>query len=227
MPRLILNRGLLPIHHLLHSFILLCLLTSGAHSQFNQDLTKNTAGTWWQPGGAWGITTFTVKSAPPSPSTVVLTSTRADNGLVVVSTTTHSAATIPILVYNCAWMPYICSKVRSWMTDNNKAWNVDGTYEFTYDATGSAPRRRGGGLSSKGNAKLRRRETCELSKGPWKQNNVFGTCGVNAPCNVFSDKGTFPGGNVIVDKQYKLIQGLLPGQTSGLYWSYDEFPSAS
>lgn len=215
-----------------------------ALGQFAQVTEKDTAGhTWYYPDGAAGAK-ITVRSDPPTGTVTYATtetsvSTDANgapvldaagktiSNIITTSTTTVVAGrTIPTLVYNCEFMPWICKNIQNHI-DNVKAYKFDSNGLMKLHAD----------INSEGRVQSRRKQTCGTIKAStWKQGGFPANCVSAAKdqkitkvvSNEFPDLAA-----VSQDNLPEVIRGPPDANDptkfstfSGLVWTCDEFPSA-
>lgn len=242
--------------HVLSSFIhwsLLSVFIGGVASQYNQKLTTIApTATSWYPWGAdaGGVPLdangnpdpnagITVRSNPPSGTVTITTTslevTTAAGGAVGTATHTGTTTTdiqgrsIPTLVYNCEFMPFICRNIQNHI--NNKGdykFDAKGLMELHVDINDPGPK-------DKKRADFRRKETCQKASSPWKKGGFPKKCAsVKADLGISEvSSNLFPNLDAVsMDKMPQVVKGppdpADPNKTlfSGLLWTCDEFPSA-
>lgn len=202
--------------------LLYCIALTPVVSQYNQFTTSVAPGTTlWYPDGNGNGNSYTVRSDPPSGTVTITTSGTA------TTTTVINGRSIPTLVYNCEFMPFICKNIDNHI-QNQGDWKFDsnGLMKLHVDVTGQ------------GNNDVRRDGTCENKsrrnpslyhqKGyPNNCKNIGSTTGIST---LYSKFFSLPVSSV--DKQPQIILGP-PDPTdptknlfSGLVYTCDEFPSA-
>ena len=198
-------------------------------AQYNQFTSLISPGhTSWYPLGNGVAPSFTVLSDLPT-GTVTLTD--ATGG---TTTTVISGRTIPTLVYNCAFMPFICKNIANHVK-NHGDWKFDanGLMKLHVDVTGQVDT-----TGTKSNSDRRRDGTCEnkskknpslyaAQKFPNECKNVATLEGIST---LYSKYFTLPVNSV--DKQPIIVLGPADPTDntknlfSGLVYTCDEFPSA-
>lgn len=201
---------------------ILLTIISPISCQYNQFVTTVAPGsTSWYPNGNGNGVAYTVRSDPPS-GTVTVTTDLASGA---TGTAVIPARSIPTLVYNCKYMPFICKNIENHVA-NQGDWKFDsnGLMELHLDVVGED------------NNEKRRRQTCKNKRSlyglkgyPKKCDSIGSITGIDT---VWSKQ--FPLGLPAksVDKQPKIILGPVDptdpnkNYASGLMYTCDEFPSA-
>lgn len=225
-------------------YLQLAVITPIAAKFYTKEVTTIAPGNtqYWPFGAINGATgqglVVTVRSDPPDGTVTVTTSAaslQSDGAGAVTATTTttgtfttiiNPARSIPTLVYNCAFMPFICKNIANHVANQgNFKFDANGLMKLHLD------------MNTARN-KNRRKGVCESPKFLWKAGGFPQKC-IDAKTDlgiptVYSNEYTLDAESV-----HKAMAEIIKGPVdptdptgqrhlfSGLKWTCDEFPSAS
>lgn len=164
-----------------------------------------------------------MRSDAPDPVTITITQVQPGNGNVIVITSTNPPMAIPTLVYNCAFMPFICRNVANYMQAQGETF-TNGLYELVADVQSKAASRR---------TEERKAHTCGATASTWSRGRGTEQC---ADVSLREGIGQLHSDRIpnipAISTQGRdgYIAAILVNdqlQDAGLIWSCDEFPSSS